>query len=60
MQKDQANASFPTEWLRLKSKELTLGEAEFIDDRLQDHLNNPDDIVSLDEVKTKLDAKYRR
>ena len=40
------------------SHELTPGEAELIDQRLQDHLNNPDDVVSLAEVKAKLDAKY--
>lgn len=44
----------------LKSKELTPGEAEFIDSRLQDHLDNPDNVVSFEEVKVKLDAKYRR
>jgi putative addiction module component (TIGR02574 family) len=44
----------------LKSKELTPGEAEFIDDRLQDHLDNPEDVVSLEEVRAKLDAKYGR
>jgi putative addiction module component (TIGR02574 family) len=44
----------------LKSKELTPGEAELIDARLQDHLDNPDDVVSLEEVRAKLDAKYRR
>jgi len=42
------------------SRELTAGEAEFIDRRLQDHLQNPDDVVSLNEVKAKLDAKYRK
>jgi putative addiction module component (TIGR02574 family) len=42
------------------SKELTPGEAELIDRRLQDHLQNPDDVVSLAEVKAKLDAKYRK
>jgi len=42
------------------SQELTPGEAELIDRRLQDHLQNPDDVVSLEEVKAKLDAKYRR
>jgi putative addiction module component (TIGR02574 family) len=42
------------------SKELTPGEAELIDRRLQDHLKNPDDVVSLAEVKAKLDAKYRK
>jgi putative addiction module component (TIGR02574 family) len=40
--------------------ELTPGEAELIDRRLQDHLQNPDDVVSLEEVKAKLDAKYRK
>jgi putative addiction module component (TIGR02574 family) len=42
----------------LNSKELTPGEAEFLDSRLKDHLDNPDDVVSLEEVKAKLDAKY--
>jgi putative addiction module component (TIGR02574 family) len=42
------------------SHELTPGEAELIDRRLQDHLDNPDDIVSWEEVKAKLDAKYRK
>ena len=42
------------------SHELTPGEAELIDRRLQDHLTNPDDVVSLAEVKAKLDAKYRK
>jgi hypothetical protein len=40
--------------------ELTSGEAEHIDRRLQDHRQNPDDVVSLAEVKAKLDAKYRK
>jgi putative addiction module component (TIGR02574 family) len=44
----------------LKSKNLTPGEAEFIDCRLQDHLDNPDDVVSLEDVGAKLDAKNRR
>jgi putative addiction module component (TIGR02574 family) len=39
------------------STELLPGEAELIDRRLQEHLENPDDVVSLDEVKAKLDAK---
>ncbi|HEY3856078.1 MAG TPA: addiction module protein [Verrucomicrobiae bacterium] len=43
----------------LNSKELAPGEAELIDQRLQDHLQNPDDIVSWEEVNKKLDAKYR-
>ena len=42
------------------SHELTPGEAELIDRRLQDHRDNPDDVVSLEEVKAKLDAKYRK
>ena len=37
---------------------LLPGEAELIASRLQDHRQNPDDVVSLDEVKAKLDAKY--
>lgn len=40
------------------SDKLSPGEAELIDRRLQDHLENPDDVVSLAEVKAKLDAKY--
>ena len=40
------------------SHELTPGEAELIDRRLQDHFENPDDVVSLAEVKAKLDAIY--
>jgi putative addiction module component (TIGR02574 family) len=44
----------------LKSTELTPGEAEFIDRRLQDCLDNPEDVVSLEDVNAKLDAKYRR
>jgi putative addiction module component (TIGR02574 family) len=44
----------------VESKELTPGEAELIDRRLQDHLDNPDDVVSWEEVKAKLDAKYRK
>ena len=42
------------------SHELTPGEAELIDQRLHDHLKNPGDVISLDEVKAKLDAKYRK
>jgi putative addiction module component (TIGR02574 family) len=42
------------------SHELTPGEAGLIDRRLQDHLDNPDDVVSLAEVKARLDAKYRK
>jgi len=43
-----------------ESKELTPGEAELIDRRLQDHLAHPDDVVSWEEVRAKLDAKYRK
>ncbi|MGO8681660.1 MAG: addiction module protein [Limisphaerales bacterium] len=42
----------------VESKELTPGEAALIDQRLRDHLNNPNDVVALEEVKAKLDAKY--
>jgi putative addiction module component (TIGR02574 family) len=42
------------------SHELTPGEAELIDRRLQEHLDNPGDIVSWEEVKAKLHAKYRQ
>jgi putative addiction module component (TIGR02574 family) len=42
------------------SQELTPGEAELIDRRLENHLKNPDDVVSLEEVKAKLDVKYRK
>jgi len=44
----------------VESRELTPGEAELIDRRLQDHLSNPEDIISLEEVKARLDAKYRK
>ncbi len=44
----------------LESHELTPGEAELIDRRLQDHRDNPNDVVSLAEVKAKLDTKYRK
>ncbi len=40
--------------------DLLPGEAELISSRLQDHRQNPDDVVSLDEVKAKLDVKYRK
>jgi putative addiction module component (TIGR02574 family) len=43
-----------------ESKELTPGEAELIDRRLQDHLKNPSDVISLEELKAKLNAKYRK
>ena len=42
----------------VESKELTSGEAELIDRRLQEHLDNPDDVISMEELKAKLDAKY--
>jgi putative addiction module component (TIGR02574 family) len=42
------------------SHELTPGEAELIDRRLQEHSANPDDVVSLEQVKARLDAKYRK
>jgi putative addiction module component (TIGR02574 family) len=42
------------------SHELTPGEAELIDRRLQDHLEKPDDVTPLEEVKAKLNAKYRK
>jgi len=44
----------------VESKELTPGEAELIDRRLHDHLAHPDDVVSWEEVKAKLDAKFRK
>jgi putative addiction module component (TIGR02574 family) len=44
----------------VESKELTPGEAEFIDHRLQEHLNHPDDVLPLEEVKARLDIKYRK
>ncbi len=37
---------------------LLPGEAELIDRRLQDHLDHPEDIVSLETIKARLDAKY--
>ena len=40
--------------------DLLPGEAELVARRLQDHRQNPDDVVSLDEVKAKLDAKCRK
>ena len=44
----------------ISSKKLTLGEAELIDRRLRDHLENPNDVVPWQEVKSKLDAKARK
>ncbi len=40
--------------------DLMPGEAELIDRRLQDHRQNPADVISLAELKAKLDAKYRK
>ncbi len=40
--------------------DLLPGEAELIASRLQDHRQNPDDVISLAELKAKLDAKYRK
>jgi len=42
----------------LNSPELTPGEAKLVDQRFQDHLDHPDDVISLDEVRLKFDAKY--
>jgi putative addiction module component (TIGR02574 family) len=42
------------------SRELSPGEAELIDHRLREHLDNPDHVVSLEEVKARLDARYRK
>ena len=42
------------------STELIPGEAELIDQRLKDHVQNPDDVVSLEDIKARLDAKYRK
>jgi hypothetical protein len=42
------------------SRELTPGEAELVDRRLQHHLDNPANVVSWEEVKAKLDAKCRK
>ena len=39
---------------------LLPGEAELIASRLQDHRLHPDDVFSLEEIKAKLDAKYRK
>jgi putative addiction module component (TIGR02574 family) len=48
-------------WEKYGSLDVLLpGEAELIASRLQDHRQNPDDVISLDEVKAKLDAKYRK
>ena len=44
----------------VESKELTPGEAELIERRLREHLVNPDDVVSWEEVEARLDAKYRK
>jgi len=42
----------------VKSKDLTPGEAAFIDQRLQEHLENPDDVISWEKARADLDAKY--
>ena len=42
------------------SEGLFPGEAELITSRLHDHRLNPDDVISFDEVKAKLDAKFRK
>ncbi len=48
-------------WTKFSSqKDLAPGEAELIDARLQAHADSPDDVVSLEEVKAKLDASYRQ
>ena len=44
----------------VESSELTPGEAELIDRRLQEHRDHPDDVVSLEAVKARLDAKHRK
>jgi putative addiction module component (TIGR02574 family) len=44
----------------VESKELTPGEAELIERRLQEHLDHPNEVISLEELKAKLDAKYRK
>lgn len=44
----------------VRSHDLTPGEAELIDSRLQEHLDHPEDVVSLADVKAKLDAKHRK
>jgi len=44
----------------LQSQELNPGEAEFVETRLRDHFEHPEDIISLDALKAKLDAKHRR
>jgi putative addiction module component (TIGR02574 family) len=43
-----------------ESKELTPGEAALIDSRLQDHLDHPNEVVPLEEVLAKPDAKCRK
>jgi putative addiction module component (TIGR02574 family) len=42
------------------SDELTPGEAEEIERRLAEHLKNPDDVVEWNEVRARLDAKYKK
>jgi len=38
--------------------ELSPGEAELIDRRLQDHLDHPEDVIPFETLKARLDAKY--
>jgi hypothetical protein len=40
--------------------DLLPGEVELIANRLQDHRQNPDDVISLEAVNAKLDVKYRK
>jgi len=44
----------------LASEELSPGEAELIDRRLDEHFKDPDDVVSLEEVRARLDGKLRQ
>jgi putative addiction module component (TIGR02574 family) len=37
---------------------LFTGEAALIESRLRDHLENPEDVVPLEKVKSRLDTKY--
>ena len=44
-------------WEKVRA-ELSPGKTDLIDRRLQDHLDNPGDVISKEELKAKLDAKY--
>jgi len=44
----------------VESRELTPGEAELIDRRMEEHISHPEDVVPLEEVKARLEAKYRK